>query len=70
MSLYKNTSYNATVQFAVEAAKARAWRVLRHRRTQSIEDWLDSPEGRACVDEDAERAGSCRNHDGFNPEAL
>lgn len=44
-----NAHERAAAKFAADAAKARAWRVLRHTRVQSVEAWLDSPEGRPGV---------------------
>lgn len=61
MNIQSHREYNAVVAFAVEAAKARSWRVLRRARVQSIEDWLDSPESRDWLESEES------NHD-FNLE--
>lgn len=62
MSYAQQHEYNMAVAFAIEAAKARSWRILRRARVQSIEDWLDSHEGR-----DWTESEESSNHD-FNLE--
>lgn len=55
MNVQGYREYNAAVAFAIEASKARSWRVLRHARVRSLEDWLDSPEGQGCLEVEEDR---------------
>ena len=50
----------------------RSWHDARNAEDHAdFEAWLDSPEGRALLEIDDERAGrSWWNHDSFNPEVC
>lgn len=49
----------------------RSWHDQRNAEDHAeFEAWLDSPEGRALLEIEDERAGSWWNHDGFSPEVY